>query len=112
MELKAELITRIDEFGGLEKIIKNLKKHEKSAPWNRRIVFSGTTLFLKQLYRGNINLEWCALGHRKLANFVIRYKNQCVTLFSVAPFMKVADNKIGQFSMTKRTPFKVDIAPV
>ena len=94
MELKAELISRIDEFGGLDKIITDLKRHEKAAPWNRKMVFSGTIVFLKQLYKGGINLEWCALGHRKLANFVIRYfhkwgdRKKCDTLTFVADLIQ------------------------
>ena len=94
MELQEELVTRIDEFGGLNKIIVDLKRHEKAAPWNRKIVFSGTIIFLKQLYKGGINLEWCALGHKKLANFTIKYfekwgkRKNCETLSFVSDLIK------------------------
>lgn len=94
MDLQAELITRIDDFGGIEKIIKDLKKHEKTAPWNRKIVFSGMSIFLRQLYKGKINLEWCALGHRRLSNFIIRYygkwgaRKHCETLSFVSELIK------------------------
>ena len=64
MELHRELVSRIDEFGGLDKIIADLKRHEKTAPWNRKIVFGGMVIFLKQLYKGKINLEWCALERK------------------------------------------------
>ena len=94
MELQAELIAKIDGFGGMEKIIKDLKKHEKTAPWNRKIVFNGMVVFLKQLYKGRINLEWCALGHRKLSDFIIRYYSKwgeikdCDTLRFVAELIR------------------------
>ena len=90
MELQEELIVRIDEFGGLEKIITDLKRHEKAAPWNRKIVFGGMVVFLKQLYKGKVNLQWCALGHRKLSRFIVRYyskwakRKNCETLQFVA----------------------------
>ena len=94
MNLKEELISKIDAYGGLDAIITDLKKHEKTAPWNRKMVFSGTIIFLKQLYKGNINLQWCALGHKKLAAFVIRYFNKwgqrkdCKTLIFVADLIE------------------------
>ena len=90
MDLQAELTKRIEDFGGLDLILGDLKKHERTAPWNRKIVFSGTMIFLKQLQKGNINLEWCALGHKKLARFVIRYfkkwgeRKNCATLSFVS----------------------------
>ena len=94
MDLQAELMRRIEEFGGMDIIISDLKKHEKTAPWNRKIVFSGTIIFLKQLNKGGINLEWCALGHKKLANFVIRYykkwgkRKDCQTLIFVSDLIE------------------------
>ena len=94
MELHRELVSRIDEFGGLDKIIADLKRHEKTAPWNRKIVFGGMVIFLKQLYKGKINLEWCALGHRKLSGFIVRYytkwgkRKNCDSLIFVADLIK------------------------
>ena len=94
MDLQAELIAKIDGFGGLDKIINCLKKHEKTAPWSRKIVFSGMVIFLRQLYKGKINLEWCALGHKRLSKFVIRYyskwgeKKNCDTLRFVADLIQ------------------------
>ncbi len=94
MELQQELVKRIDEFGGLDKIIIDLKRHEKSAPWNRKLVFGGMVLFLKQLYKGKINLEWCALGHKRLSRFIIRYyskwgeRKNCHTLLFVADLIR------------------------
>ena len=94
MDLQAELVDKIDGFGGLNKIINDLKRHEKTAPWSRKIVFSGMIIFLRQLYKGKINLEWCALGHKSLSNFIIQYygkwgeRKDCGTLRFVADLIK------------------------
>ena len=73
MRLQEEMIKRIDEFGGIEKLTLELQKSSKMS--QEKKWFDNMVIFFNNLYTQEMNVEVYALDYKQASLDTIAYLN-------------------------------------